>query len=153
MAPGYLTLAPGAEFKSSENFKVNISPLAAKATFVLDDALSARGAYGVDAGSNSRWELGANIDGYWKQTFTDNFYMENNLRLFSNYLESFGNVDVDWVFKLNLVVSKYVTAEFVLNTLYDDDIKIDRMEDGVSKSGPVVQLKSTLGVGLVYVID
>ncbi|MCK5782333.1 MAG: DUF3078 domain-containing protein [Flavobacteriales bacterium] len=153
MAPGYLTLAPGVEYKPSDNFKVNISPLAAKLTFMLDDRLSSEGAFGVDPGSKMRTELGFNVDGYWKQAFSDNFYMENNLRLYTNYLENFGNVDVDWVFKLNLTISKYFTAQFILNTLYDDDVQIERMEDGIVKTGPIIQFKSSLGVGLVYTFE
>ena len=67
LAPGYLTLAAGAEYKPSNNFYVLASPLSGKITFVNDPALSAVGAFGVDTGKTIRTELGAILNIQWKK--------------------------------------------------------------------------------------
>src|ERR1700754_4632773 len=46
-APAYLTFGPGFAYKRDDNFRVNISPAAARFTFVQNDSLSSVGAFGV----------------------------------------------------------------------------------------------------------
>ena len=50
LAPGYLTLAIGADYKPNEDFSLLLSPITGKMTFVLDNRLSAAGAFGVMLG-------------------------------------------------------------------------------------------------------
>src|SRR6195952_4816020 len=44
-APAYLTFGPGFAYKKSDNFRVNISPLASRITIVSNDSLSSIGAF------------------------------------------------------------------------------------------------------------
>jgi len=70
--------------------------------------------------------------------------MNNKLILYSDFLNSFGNIDLDWELKLQLKVNKYVKANIGTHIIYDDDIHEE-------KSGtPKVQLKQLLGIGLSY---
>ncbi|MCK5782334.1 MAG: DUF3078 domain-containing protein [Flavobacteriales bacterium] len=153
MAPAYWTISPGAAYKTGDNFKLVFSPLSTKLTFVLDKDLADNGAFGVTPGKQMLFELGTSIDIYWKQLFTDSFFMENTMRLYSNYIVNYGNVDVDWTFRLNYKLHKFFSVDFNLHTLYDDDVKIDRIVDGVPKSGPMVQVKTVIGIGFIYTIN
>ncbi len=150
MAPGYLTISPGMEYAPNENFKVNVSVLSSKITFVNNDSLSLAGAYGVEPGENLRYEFGAYVNLSWKKEFNEHFGMEHLLRLYSNYLKNPQNVDVDWTAKFYVKATKYLTVDFVVQGIYDDDI---RFENGTDAGGARLQMKSLLGVGLVWEIQ
>ncbi len=134
-APAYLSFGPGMLWKKSDNLKVNFAPATSKLTFVMDDALSAAGAYGVDPGKNLRYELGMAIDAYYKFNLMKNISMENILGLYSNYLDHPENVDVDYQMNMVMTVNKYVSANFGINLLYDDNALQD------------IQLKEVFGLG------
>lgn len=143
VAPGYLTLALGADYKPNNNFSLLISPVAGKLTFVTDSRLSDAGAYGVRPGEKVFAELGASVVANYNQKIAENINLISKLSLFSAYNHNFGNIDVNWDVMLAFKVNKFLSATFSTNLVYDDDIK--------SKSGgPKVQLRQTLGVGLSY---
>lgn len=153
MAPGYLVLATGVEYKIDDKFAFSIAPVTGKFTFVTDDDLAAVGAFGVDPGKNSRAELGSFLSLFYKDDIATNVNYETRLELFNNYLENFGNVDVNWQNVLFMKVNKYLTVNFQTQLLYDDDIniQIDNNDDGViDEEGPRIQFKSVFGVGLTY---
>lgn len=55
MAPGYLYTSLGIEYKPKDSwYQVMLSPATSRMTFVLDDYLSDKGAFGVDKGKNSK---------------------------------------------------------------------------------------------------
>ncbi len=134
-APAYLSFGPGMLWKKSDNLKVNFAPATSKMTFVMDDALSAVGAYGVDPGKNLRYEIGMAINGYYKFNLMENISMENILGLYSNYLDHPENVDVDYQMNMVMTINKYISANFGLNLLYDDNALQD------------IQLKEVFGLG------
>lgn len=166
MAPGYLFLGVGTEFSHpTEDFTAYISPVTQKSTFVLDTELANEGMFGVapavrdeegniiEEGERIRSEFGFLLSSsFSKQIFT-NIGMSNQIRLYSDYLNKFGNVDVDWEVNFSLRVNEYVQANIGSHIKYDDDVKIkeDRDGDGVLETGGArVQFKQLLGVGLVY---
>ncbi len=134
-APAYLSFGPGMLWKKSDNLKVNFAPATSKFTFVNDDALSAAGAFGVDPGEKMRYELGMAIDGYYKFNLMKNVSMENMLGLYSNYLDHPENIDVDYKMNMVMTINKYISANFGINLLYDDNALQD------------IQLKEILGLG------
>ena len=153
MAPGYLVLATGISYKIKDKFSLNIAPVTGKFTFVTDDTLAAVGAFGVDPGKNARAELGTFLSVFYKDDIATNVNYETRLELFNNYLENFGNIDVNWQNILFMKVNKYLTVNFQTNLIYDDDIdiQIDNNDDGViDEIGPRVQFKSVFGVGFTY---
>lgn len=163
-APAYFFLGVGAEYSNKEKkINVYISPLTQKTTMVLDQKLADQGAFGVtkanyDAageliskGRKSKTELGFLLTTIHKRELYKNMILENRLSLYSDYLNKFGNIDIDWQLQLDLVVNKYVRATIGSHLIYDDDIKAKKEIDGVQTTvGPKVQLKQLLGVGLVY---
>jgi len=163
-APAYTFLGVGADYFDKKNkFDLFISPLTMKNTLVLSQALANKGAFGVvkatydtegniiTEGENSKTEVGFLITNHYKKEIFKNITMENRLSLYSDYIHNFGNVDVDWRVNFDLIVNQYVRANIGTQLIYDDDIKTTEEIDGKQvPSGPKVQLKQTLGVGLVY---
>ncbi|PWU04613.1 MAG: hypothetical protein C5B52_01240 [Bacteroidetes bacterium] len=148
MAPAYILLSPGLNYKPNDNFSVFLSPITAKWTIVNNDSLSAQGAFGVDPGSKSRLEVGAFASVTYKKKFSDNIAYSGRLDLFSNYKHKPQNVDLYMTNLLLFKITKLIAVSFSVDMIYDDDTKSVN-EDG-TQGGPKLQLKETLGVGLVY---
>lgn len=163
-APAYTFLGVGANyFIKEKNFDVYISPLTFKNTLVLDQELADSGAFGMtkaiyDAAGNlikhgekSRTELGFLVTNYYKKEVWKNIMMENRLSLYSDYINNFGNIDVEWRLQFDLVVNQYVKANIGAHLIYDDDVKtIEEVNGQNVESGAKVQLRQALGVGMVY---
>jgi hypothetical protein len=163
-APAYTFLGTGADyFDKEKKFDVYISPLTLKNTLVLDETLANKGAFGVtkatydlegnliSKGKQSKTEIGFLVTNYYKKEVWKNITMENRLSLYSDYINNFGNIDVEWKLQFDLVVNQYVSANIGTHTIYDDDVKtIEEINGAQVSSGPKLQLKQSLGVGMVY---
>ncbi len=166
MAPGYFFLGIGAEYSPiPHDLSIYISPLTQKTTFVLDDDLANRGAFGVkkavfDAmgnlitpGKKSLTELGFLINSVWTKKLMKNVQLNNRINLYTDYLNSFGNIDIDWELNVLLTVNEYINAQIGTHLLFDDDVRFDEIknDDGeVIFSTSKVQFKQLLGVGVQY---
>ncbi|MEX0275191.1 MAG: DUF3078 domain-containing protein [Flavobacteriaceae bacterium] len=166
MAPGYSFLGAGTSYITvDQKFNLYISPLTQKATFVLDQDLANRGAFGVkkakldtdgnvlEPGENVYLELGFLITNSFKAQVMKNMGLKHRLSFYTDYLRDFGNVDVDWELNLDMKVNKYVAANIGTHIIYDDDILFDQVtEDGqITDPGePRIQFKQLLGVGVSY---
>jgi hypothetical protein len=150
MAPGYMNLALGADFRKSDNFNIFFSSIAIKSTFVLDDSLSAKGSFGVDPGMRYRQEYGAYLKMKYNRPLAKNIEMKSKLELFSNYLNNPENIDVNGELLLLFRVNSLVSASAQWNLIYDDDIRIT---DANGNIGPRTQFKSVIGIGLSYKIE
>ena len=122
MSPGYLLVGPGLLWKRDDNLKVNLAPLTSKFTFV-DAAYTTpnEGYFGVEEGKSMRYELGFNASAYYKLDLVANVTMENILNLYSNYLEDFQNVDLDYQMNINMKINRFLTTNFSFQTIYDDN--------------------------------
>jgi hypothetical protein len=154
MAPGYLLVATGLDWKPSPVFSLTYAPVTGKFTFVTDDALAAAGAFGVTPGENFRAELGSFLKmKLAKDNIVKNVNFSSKLELFTNYVENFGNVDINWQNLVAMKVNSWLTVNWQTQLIYDDDIKI---ASGVDASGeptgfaPRTQFKSVFGVGLSF---
>ncbi|APG60657.1 DUF3078 domain-containing protein [Christiangramia salexigens] len=166
MAPGYTFLGAGTEFSHPEDdLTIYLSPITFKSTFVLDQRLADEGMFGVtpavkdelgniiEEGENLRTEFGFLVTSDFSKEVFDNVNFNNQLSLYSDYLNKFGNVDVDWQMNLNMKVNDFIKANVGSHIRYDDDVKFKEDTDGdgtLETSGPRVQLKQMLGVGVVY---
>ncbi|MCK5814522.1 MAG: hypothetical protein KAH07_01115, partial [Flavobacteriaceae bacterium] len=76
----------------------------------------------------------------------------NIVGFYSDYLNGFGNIDVDWEVLFDFKVNDYIRASFSSHIKYDDDIRETEIINGeeVLISGPRVQWKQALGIGVVY---
>lgn len=146
MSPGYLITTAGFEFKPGAAFYVFVSPLSEKFTFVLDDSLSNRGAFGVNPGDKMRTELGAFLKSMLKIPVMKNVEFQNELNLFSSY-KNIDQVDVNWIAQLSLKANEFLSARIRTDLIYDQDVKIQR-ENGTS--GPATQFKEVISIGIQY---
>nr|WP_317632079.1 DUF3078 domain-containing protein [uncultured Flavobacterium sp.] len=163
-APAYIFLGVGTEYVNKEmNLTAYFSPLTMKTTLVMDQTLADDGAFGVDAatyddlgnllrhGRKNRTEIGALITSHYKTQVWENIDLDARATFYSDYLNKFGNIDVDMQLNLNMKVNKYVRASIITHLIYDDDIKAVKEVDGENvKIGPRIQLKQILGVGIAY---
>lgn len=151
LAPAYMTLSVGVDYKPNKLLSFFISPLTGKMTIVNDNDLSAMGAFGVDPGKTVRMEVGSFAKMEVKTEIMKNVSLNSKLDLFSNYLHNPENIDVNWDLLINMKINDFLSANLISNLIYDDDIKIgfDENNDGViERSGPRVQFKEMFGLGL-----
>jgi hypothetical protein len=146
LAPAYLIVSPGIEYKLKDYLYAFISPVTGKFTFVNDNALAARGAFGVEPGNRFRKEFGAYFNAGLKKKVVENVSVDTRIGLFSNY-ETFGNIDVNWEFTLFMKVNKYITTTLSTQLLYDEDIDVKK-DDGTT--GAAVQFKEVINIGFLY---
>ncbi len=163
-APAYVFLGVGTENSTKSKHRVfYLSPFTFKTTFVLDQALANQGAFGVTKavvdsngliisnGKQTRTELGFLFSSYYKKEIAKNIVWVNKLVLFTDYINKFGNIDIDYDFKLDLTVNQYVKVNIGARIIYDDDIKVKEEKEGKQVTvGPKLQIRQMLGVGLVY---
>ncbi len=122
MSPANLSFGPGMLWKKSDNLKFNIAPATAKIVIVDKDFTLPNDAYfGVEEGKSTRFELGFNASGFAKFNIMENVSMENILTLYSNYLEDPQNIDLDYTMNIVMKINKYLSANFVFQTVYDDN--------------------------------
>ncbi|NHF60414.1 DUF3078 domain-containing protein [Flavobacteriaceae bacterium TP-CH-4] len=167
LSPGYFFLGAGASYISKERrFNLYISPITQKATLVLDQDLADRGAFGVqkavlDAdgnvlqeGENVFLELGFLITNSWESQLYKNMGVKHRLNLYTDYLRSFGNIDIDWELNVELRVNEFIVTQIGTHLIYDDDILFNEVknEEGIviDPGEPRLQFKQLLGVGVSY---
>ncbi|MEW6468599.1 MAG: DUF3078 domain-containing protein [Bacteroidota bacterium] len=167
LAPGYLVIALGADYRPNENLSLFLSPLTSKVTFVTDQRLADLGKYGmkpavydsagnlISRGETVRYEFGAYLTLKFRKEIVKNVTFSTKLDLFSNYLVKFGNIDVNWDCLLAMKVNKYLSASITTSLIYDDDVKIPLYEQvGATQvktgEGPRVQFREVLAIGLAY---
>ncbi|MCR9173886.1 MAG: DUF3078 domain-containing protein [bacterium] len=159
MAPGYINMALGIDYKPNDNFTLFLSPAAGKFTFVRDQRLANAGSFGVEPavfdtsgnvitpGSTFRGEFGAYMRMRYNREIAKNIEMKTRLELFSNYLDRPQNIDVNADVLFNFKVNSWFSASANFTLIYDHDILIT---DADGNTGPRTQFKSVLGVGISY---
>ena len=145
MAPGYLLVSPGLDYKPTKNLTVFLSPATARFVIVRDTALSNRGLYGVKPGEKSAFEFGAFATiGYLKE-FNKFITYKGRLDLFSNYRNKPQNIDLFMSNLLNAKLGKVFSVSWSVDLIYDDDVKLF----GKNQRSPALQIKSLVGLGLM----
>jgi len=125
-SPGYFQAGPGFLYKKGKHLTLNVAPSTARLIMVDDQFTSGedyvdRSYFGVEAGESRRYELGASINAFYKLNLIENITMENTLGLYSNYLNSPGNVDINYLAHINMKVNDWISAKFIFQAIYDDN--------------------------------
>ena len=163
-APAYSFLGMGAEYATKDkSLLIYASPFTSKITIVGNRRLANNGAFGVrratfnpdgtilEHGERIKSELGILVTGFVKKKIAPNITLENRVNLYSDYINKFGNIDVDYELALDLIVNQYVKTNIGVHLVYDDDIKAKEEVNGKQVTvGPKLQLKQMLGVGMTY---
>lgn len=173
LAPGYLTASLGLEWRPKDWFSFYLSPTTGKFTFVLNDALSEAGAYGVEGlivnkvydstgflisstvvqeNKKIRSEFGAYASIKFQKDIVKNINFRSKLDLFNNYtdkkVDNRKNIDVNWDNALVMKVNKYIAVTILATLIYDNDIPF--IDGEGNNFGPQIQFKQNLGVGFSY---
>jgi hypothetical protein len=149
MAPGYLIAGVGITYRPANFFNIYLSPASARFTFVLNDSLSACGAFGVEKGKNVRTEVGPFLRSELNKDLAKNINLTTYLELFTDYVHNFGCIDVNWNVLFTLKVNKWLATVVNCQLIYDDDVWIQTNAPEPA-TGPRTQFKETIGVGLSY---
>ena len=167
LAPGYLFLGGGMEYgKNIDKLSFYFSPLTLKATFVLDEDLANIGSFGVTPavldpdgnviipGEQIRTEVGVLVTNSYEMELAENINVKNRVSLYSDYINNFGNLDLDWRIDFDFKVNSFIRATLGSHLRYDDDVKTQTPSDvqgEFDQAGAKVQWKQFLGVG--FAID
>lgn len=170
LAPAYLTLSLGMQYKPSDNFSLFFSPASGKFVIVANQELADKGSFGVSPatyvndslvahGSLIKPEFGFNLNATMKKEVFTNVNFESRLILHNNYLDTDPgnrwNFDVNWDALINFTVNKTMSTTLRMNLIYDHNVKINEYKiiDGqkvLSGSGPRTQFKESFGIGINY---
>ncbi|HEY4060361.1 MAG TPA: DUF3078 domain-containing protein [Puia sp.] len=148
LAPAYLLLSAGMDYKPNDHFSIFLSPLTVREVLVHNDSLAAVGAFGVDSGKRSRFELGAYASINYSTNVSKTAAYTGRLDLFSDYLHNPQNIALYMTNVLNVKVTSLVSMNLSVTLIYDNGIKTVK-SDGTA-GGPALQLQEVLGVGLAY---
>lgn len=166
LAPAYIKLGLGMDYKPNKHFSLYLSPATAKWIIVNDQNLADAGAFGVQGaeldtagnfisgtGLTTRTEIGAYLRLVFEKDIFKNVNVATILELYSNYLDQPQNIDVDWQVIITMKVNDYLNAQIKTHLIYDDNtpIGIDDNGDGTfNRFGPRTQFSEQLSLGLVY---
>lgn len=170
-APGVVNASIGYRYKKSEVFELFLSPASGKFTFVLNQELADKGAFGVRPaildtnglvivpGKNLFGEFGFNVLANFAKEVSKNIELSSTLNLYNNYLDdnlsNRWNIDVDWETTINFTINKRVQTVLFMQLKYDHNVKLPvyDMVDGEKVQvgeGPRLQFKESLGIGITY---
>ncbi len=169
MSPGVLSLSLGMDYKPWDFLTVFLSPASGKLTFVMDQDLANKGAFGVDPaeydendiliseGSNLNAEFGALLNMVFEKEVFEDVSVESRLTLFNNLIDEDSsnrkNTDLDWETSINMKINRYITASFFIHMIYDHDAPIPVLDNDGEETGDFkkkLQVKQMLGLGLSY---
>ncbi len=137
-APLYFQFSLGAAHKEWEGWDLFFSPISSKSTAVLDSALSAKGSFGVEAGSSWRWEGGGKATVNFSDALSDHWTLTAKLDLFYNYEQPLKDIDVQSEAILLYSLEKFLTINVHVQLVRDTDIV------------EAWQRRSVVGVGLTF---
>ncbi len=145
MAPGYILLGTGLDYKPVKNLSIFFSPLTARWVIVNNDSLSKKGAYGVVPGSKSLFQIGAFASINYKANINKNVGYIGRLDLYSDYLKNPQNVAINMNNLFAVKISNVLSVTYSLDLIYDDNVRLF----GPTKDAPRLQTKSIIGAGLL----
>ena len=171
MAPAYLVMSTGMDYKPNEGFSVYLSPVTGRIIFVEDQNLANNGSFSVDPavkdslgniikpGKKIRADFGAYLTLKYKKQIIENIGFKTNINLFNNYTDKDSgnrdNIDVNWESSLDMKVNDFITSNIFVHLIYDDNINVPLYDyqNGIKTKtgeGPRLQVKEILGIGLKY---
>ncbi|TDW99404.1 DUF3078 domain-containing protein [Dinghuibacter silviterrae] len=140
MAPAYILLSPGVQYKPKDWFSLFLSPVSAR--WIVSTNKTLAPSFGIDTGKSVLFQFGAFASAIFNKSIAKNVVYTARLDLYSNYLKNFGDIDVYSTNQIAMKVNKVLTATYNLNIIYDDNA---RRPNGTLWG---TQFQSILGIGL-----
>ncbi len=164
LAPGYLGLSVGMDYKPSDKLSIFMSPVSGRLTIVQRQDLANTGSYGVKGavydqsgnmikkGEHYLYEAGGLVRILLTQPIIKTKLVWNSkLEFFTNYIKDPQNIDVNWENTVEAKLNSWLTARFFMLAIYDDNARIgkDTNGDGVDdRFTPKIQIKEIFGLGI-----
>jgi hypothetical protein len=146
LSPAYFLLSLGFDYKPLPNLSIFVSPITNRLTVVANTKLATLGKYGVDSGNHFYYEPGAFASINYFENIIKNVSYKGRLDLFSNYRHNPLNVDIYITNIFSFKINRFLSATYNLDIIYDDDVKLF----GKNSNSPRMQLKSLIGIGLLF---
>lgn len=146
MAPGYLSLGLGIDYKPLTFLSINFSP--ATGNFIVVSIPELRKKFGNNEDQAVRSEFGAQLKLDMRFAYKT-FKLGTQVTLFSDYLHNPQNIQVYWDFDASWAIRKFLTLSLRTNLIYDDNIKI---ADKNGVEAPRVQFKEIVSLNFAYTI-
>jgi hypothetical protein len=162
LAPAYLYLSLGLDYKPSSKFSMHFSPLMGKTTRVRSSDPTILTTAGlskelIEQGKHARYEFGGGIVFNMNNSFLSGKVSYNTqLELFSNYLEEPQDIDVIWNFQFRVALAKHISSNVRINMVYDDNQKTVVKEKNAEgnmvdvQRGARLQVKELFEIGFFY---
>lgn len=170
-SPAYLTVSAGYSYKTKdEHLQVFMSPLAGKVTFVMNQELADKGAFGVKKGyynQDSIWipgeniapAIGINVIINYKQPISKSINYTTMLNTFYNYLERRDDdrlrLDVNWENTIHFTITKFLSTILFVHLKYDHNTTFPKYEEiegvqTVVDNVPKLQFKESIGIAFLH---
>jgi len=149
LAPGYINLALGMQWKPAAWFDLNIAPLTGGVVLCADERFREKYAMPLKDGlyRPALFQFGAQVKANVSVSVNDKFKFESQLVLFTDYLNKpFVHNRVNWDNKITWQVARFFKIGFDTWMIYDPLVTIN---DITSK----VQFKEFLSVNFTYTIN
>lgn len=166
LAPAFINLSIGLDYKLTPWLSIYFSPAAGKFTIVADDSIAAQNIYipsSEDAQGvqfykdNFRAEFGAFFQAMATKELGKNVKLKSRLDLFNNFTDknvsNRENIDVNWETTVNFKLTKFIGASLFTHLIYDNDVDLPTEFDANDVAiayGPRLQFKRVFGVGFSY---
>ncbi len=155
LAPARTFIKVGMDYKPNANFSLFVSPVTAKNVFVRDTLKINQKAFGIEAGKRSFWEPGFNTDIFFRKVITSDITYETKYKMFVNYLQPRGNLDVSWENLFIVKLTQHINMRMLVHFVYDEKVKFPILDANGVQTGekPKLQLQEFITVGFAYQIN
>lgn len=171
LAPAYLITSLGLDYKPNDDFSIYLSPMTGKFIMVTDEKVANFGTYTgepaikdsegkiISPGTTFKSDFGAYLKINYKVKLMENIILTTKFDIFNNFTDkniaNRKNFDIDSETSIVLKVNELISANILLQFIYDHDTKVPLYEYKNSVktqtgSGPRLQLKEVIGIGLSY---
>lgn len=140
-APLYTAFSFGANHKELYGLQVFVSPISSKSTLVLDSTLSEKGSFGVEPGTNWRFEGGAKATINYNDKFGEFWSLNTKADFFVNYLSPIAETDMSFEAILIYKLRNFISVNAHIQLVRDVDVV------------ELWQRRSVIGLGLTLTND
>jgi len=152
MAPGYLTMSIGLDYKPNKNFSLFLAPFTSKTTYITDTIAVKPSTYGLEPGKKKLWEPGIIVKANWRQELSENITYETKGEFFNNYRYTLQKFAFEWEQVVIMRVNRMINARVMTQLIYDYNTKFPILDNAGKEIGrkPKWQFKELLTIGLSY---